>query len=178
MEVEKPLVNKIANSPLITLDLEQYAPDLSYALFDIKDFLFHGLILKEKDFRESLKAFDWTPFEGKDLVVFCSTDAIIPMWAYMLITTSAMPYVRKVYNMTEEGYFNAKWIEAIQQMDISGFIDKKMVIKGCSDRPIPPLAYSEITARLLPHANSIMFGEPCSTVPVFKAKAPVRPEKA
>lgn len=169
--MESELINKIANSPLITLDMEQYAPVMNFAAFDLKDYLFHGLILKEKDFREALKAFDWSQFEGRDLIVYCSTDAIIPMWAYMLVATYATPIALNVLNMDEQEYIRYKWSEAINNLDISSYKDKRMIIKGCSDHPIPPAAYSLITSRLVNFANSIMFGEPCSTVPVYKQKA-------
>ena len=166
--MESELINKIANSPLITLDMEQYAPVMNFAAFDLKDYLFHGLILKEKDFREALKAFDWSQFEGKDLIVYCSTDAIIPMWAYMLITTCAMPFSSAIYQQNEADYRSMRWVDTIRSLDLSMYDGKKMIIKGCSENPIPPAAYAMITARLLPIASSIMFGEPCSTVPVYK----------
>lgn len=168
--MEPELVNKIANSPLVTLDMEHYAPQLNYALFDLKDHLFHGLILKEKDFREALKTLDWNQYQDKDLLVFCSTDAIIPMWAYMLISSYAAPIASNILNMNEEEYIRSKWAEVINKLDLSAYKDKKMVIKGCSDSPIPPTAYTLITTRLVGFANSIMFGEPCSTVPVYKQK--------
>jgi len=168
--MEQELVNRIANSPLITLDMEHYAPSLNYALFDIKDYLFHGLILKEKDFRQALKDFDWSRLEGKDVLVFCSNDSIIPMWAYMLIATYASPVANSVLNMDENEFIRAKWAEAINNIDLSSYDNKKMIIKGCSDHPIPPTAYSLITSRLMQNASSIMFGEPCSTVPVYKQK--------
>ena len=152
--MESELINKIANSPLITLDMEQYAPVMNFAAFDLKDYLFHGLILKEKDFREALKAFDWSQFEGKDLIVYCSTDAIIPMWAYMLVATYATPIALNVLNMDEQEYIRYKWSEAINNLDISSYKDNSL-----------------ITSRLVNFANSIMFGEPCSTVPVYKQKA-------
>ena len=126
--MESELINKIANSPLITLDMEQYAPVMNFAAFDLKDYLFHGLILKEKDFREALKAFDWSQFEGKDLIVYCSTDAIIPMWAYMLVATYATPIALNVLNMDEQEYIRYKWSEAINNLDISSYKDKKMII--------------------------------------------------
>lgn len=122
--MESELINKIANSPLITLDMEQYAPVMNFAAFDLKDYLFHGLILKEKDFREALKAFDWSQFEGKDLIVYCSTDAIIPMWAYMLVATYATPIALNVLNMDEQEYIRYKWSEAINNLDISSYKDK------------------------------------------------------
>ncbi|MCO6461713.1 MAG: DUF2480 family protein [Saprospiraceae bacterium] len=166
--MEKELINRIANSPLITLDMEPYAPKWNYKIFDIKDYLFQGLLLREKDFRQSLKDFDWSVFKDMDLLVFCSNDAIIPMWAYMLITISASPFTANIYHKSEQDYRSEKWTEAINAIDLSPYENKKMIIKGCSNNPIPPSAYATITARLLPIASSIMFGEPCSTVPVYK----------
>lgn len=168
--MEQELINRVANSPLITLDMEHHAPQWNYALFDIKDYLFHGLILKEKDFRQALKEHDWTQYEGKDLLVFCSNDAIIPMWAYMLIAAYASPLATRIFHLKEEDYISQKWAEAIGDLDLSAYTGKKMIIKGCSDRPIPPSAYSAITSRLMKIASSVMFGEPCSTVPVYKQK--------
>ncbi|HNQ42065.1 MAG TPA: DUF2480 family protein [Saprospiraceae bacterium] len=169
--MEKELVNRIANSPLITLDMEKHAPQWNYALFDIKDYLFHGLILKEKDFRQALKELDWTQYEGKDLLVFCSNDAIIPMWAYMLIVAQASPYASNVIQEDEAAYCSRIWKETIDALDLSPYEGKKMIVKGCSDRPVPPSAYTTITGRLIKIAESVMFGEPCSTVPVFKSKS-------
>ncbi len=168
--MEKELVNRIANSPLITLDLEKHSPQWNYALFDIKDYLFHGLILKEKDFRQALKELDWTQYQGKDLLVFCSNDAIIPMWAYMLIVAHASSYARKVLQEDEPAYRSHIWKETIDDMDLSPYEGKKMIVKGCSEQPVPPSAYATITGRLMKIADSVMFGEPCSTVPVYKSK--------
>lgn len=166
--MEKELINRVANSPLITLDLEQHQPTWNYLAFDIKDYLFQGLLLREKDFRQALKEYDWSLCEGKDLLVYCSNDAIIPMWAYMLITTCAMPFSSAIYQQNEADYRSMRWVDTIRSLDLSMYDGKKMIIKGCSENPIPPAAYAAITARLLPLASSIMFGEPCSTVPVYK----------
>ncbi len=166
--MESKLVNRVAQSGLITLDLEVFYPEGEIAPFDLKDYLFMGLILKEKDFREALKAHDWAQYAGKNLAVFCSADAIIPMWAYMLVAASAAPYARDVFQGTPEQYVEAAFLKKLAALDLSPYEGKRLVIKGCSDKPVPPSAYVEITRRLQPIALSIMFGEPCSTVPVYK----------
>ncbi len=162
------LVNRVANSNLITIDLEELYPEGEIVPFDLKDFLFMGLILKEKDFREALKNLDWSQYAGKNLAVFCSADAIVPMWAYMLVATYAAPVANDVAFATPEQYVATAFAQKIATLDLSGFEGKRLVIKGCSDKPVPPSAYLDITKRLRPLARSIMFGEPCSTVPVYK----------
>ncbi len=167
--MEQPaLVNRVAQSGLITLDLETFYPEGEIVAFDLKDYLFMGLILKEKDFREALKAHDWTQYAGKNVAVFCSADAIIPMWAYMLVTAYAAPYARDIFQGQPEQFVEAAFLKKIATLDLAPYEGKRLVVKGCSDRPVPPSAYVEITRRLQPIALSIMFGEPCSTVPVYK----------
>lgn len=165
------LVNRVAQSGLITLDLEQFYPEGPVAAFDLKDYLFMEMILKEKDFREALKNHDWSQYQGQYLAVFCSTDAIIPMWAYMLVATYAAPHATDVLQCTPEQLPELVFLKKLSALDISPYEGKRMVIKGCSEQPVPPVAYLEITRRLQPIALSIMFGEPCSTVPVYKRPA-------
>lgn len=165
------LVNRVAQSGLVTLDLEQYYPEGPIKAFDLKEYLFMEMILKEKDFREALKNHDWTQYDGQYLAVFCSTDAIIPMWAYMLVATYAAPHAIDVVQCTPEQLPEHIFLKKITHLDLGPYEGKRMVIKGCSDRPVPPAAYLEITRRLQPIAQSIMFGEPCSTVPVYKRPA-------
>ena len=166
--MDKPLVNRVASSGLITLKLEEFFPTQEVVNFDLKDYLFMELILKEKDFRAALKAYDWSQCQDKVLLVNCSTDAIIPVWAYMLIAASAAPYAYDVFQGTKDDFYRSYFLRQIDQLDMEQYQDKRMVIKGCSDHPVPPAAYLEITRRLQPVAKSIMFGEPCSTVPVYK----------
>ncbi len=166
--METTLVNRVAQSGLITLDLETFYPEGEIASFDLKDYLFMGLILKEKDFREALKTHDWTQYAGKNVAVFCSADAIVPMWAYMLVTAYLAPHAREVVQAAPEQLVEIVLLKKLAALDVTPYAGKRLVIKGCSDRPIPASAYVEITRRLQPIALSIMFGEPCSTVPVYK----------
>ncbi len=166
--VEQPLVNRVAASGLVTLKLEEYFPKEELALFDLKGFLFMELILKEKDFREALKEHDWTQYEGKNLAVFCSADAIIPVWAYMLVTVYATPHAKEIFQGTADEFYKHIFQKALDQVDPSQYEGQRIVIKGCSDKPVPPSAYVELTRKLQPYALSIMYGEPCSTVPIFK----------
>lgn len=168
------IVNRVAASGLLTLDLEDYYPQEETVGFDLKDYLFMGLILKEKDFREALSNTDWSQYEGKNLVVFCSADAIVPLWAYMLVATHAAPFANDVAQCMPDQYAALAFSKKLNALDLSPFEGKRVVVKGCSDKPVPASAYLDITRRLQPIAQSIMFGEPCSTVPVYKkAKAAV-----
>jgi len=171
MSTDKPLVNRIAQSGLITLKLEQYFPDVPTIELDLKDFLFKELLLKEKDFRAGMKEHDWQQYEGKVLLVYCSTDAIIPMWAYMLVAAYAQPFALDVFQGTTEAYLRTHYDRVIAEMDVSQYESQRIIIKGCTDgKPIPAEAYLSLTKRLRPVAKSIMYGEPCSTVPIFKRK--------
>jgi hypothetical protein len=165
---DTPLVNRVAQSGLITIDLEQYGPKGEIVSFDLKPFLFMELILKEKDFREQIEQMDWSQYAGKHLAVHCSADAIVPMWAYMLIAAKASPYATGIIQCAPDQYLDLYFLKAISAIDAEQFADKRIVVKGCSDQPVPPLAYLELTRLLTPVARSIMFGEPCSTVPVYK----------
>jgi hypothetical protein len=165
---DKPLVNRVAQSGLITINLEKYFPAEPLVTFDLKDYLFMELILKEKDFREALKAHDWAQYQGVNLVVFCSTDAVIPVWAYMLVAAYAEPYAHAIFQGSPEEFYKMAIFKALDQLDPAAYEGQRIVIKGCSDKPVPPAAYLELTRRLRPFAQSIMFGEPCSTVPIFK----------
>jgi hypothetical protein len=165
---ENVLVNKVDQSGLITIDLEKFFPETTIQNFDIKDYLFHGLILKEKDFREALKIHDWSQYKDNVVCVFCSTDAIIPVWAFMLVATYASKQAAEVFTGTQEEYLKNHYRNFINSLDSDQYQDQKIVIKGCSNKPVPASAYADITTRLCKSAQSIMYGEPCSTVPVFK----------
>lgn len=166
-----PFVNKVAESGLVSLDLEAYYPCEEMAFFDMKDYLFMGMILKEKDFRAALKNLDWSTFKNKAVAVYCSADAIIPVWAWMLVATHLEPIAAFFIMGTEKDLHKALFLKNIAAIDIANFIDKRVVVKGCGDVPIEEFVYMEITKRLRPVVKSIMYGEPCSTVPVYKQKS-------
>jgi hypothetical protein len=163
-------VNKVAESGLITINPEHYLPQIAIKGFDIKDFLFMGMILKEKDYREALKNYDWSSFENIIAAVHCSADAIIPVWAYMLCTTYLQPIAAEVIMGSPEQVRESKILKAIDAEDFSIYTDRMMVVKGCGDDAVPESAYLSITQKLMPFAKSIMYGEPCSTVPIYKKK--------
>lgn len=169
--MEDLLVNKVAESGIVTLSLEEFIPDDGMvAVFDIKPFLFREMILREKDFREALKNHDWSIYDGKHVAVTCSADAIIPMWAYMLIASSLTPGAASVFSGTPEQLCEQLLLRGIASLDVAPFTDKRVVIKGCGDKAMPAGAYLAITGRLKPVVKSLMYGEPCSTVPVYKKK--------
>ena len=165
-----PLINKVAESGLITLDPEKYYPKGETAVFDLKDFLFMGLILKEKDFREALKNFDWEKYRDKNVAIVCTADAIIPVWAYMLLSSYLQPVAREIVMGDEKELHKTIFLKNLSQIDINEFADKRVVLKGCGETPIGDFVYMELTKLLRPVAKSIMYGEPCSTVPVYKKK--------
>ena len=164
------IINKVASSALVSLDLEEYYPKEEVLGFDLKPLLFMELILKEKEFRQSLLETDWEKFSGKIVAVYCSTDAIIPIWAYMLVASYLQPLAKDVIFGTEEKARELVLIKNIASIDPSVFQDQRVVVKGCGEIPIGESAYLEITKTLRPVAKSIMYGEPCSTVPIFKRK--------
>lgn len=162
------IINRVANSSLVTLDLEEYFVPGERVLVDIKDQLFQGLILREKDFRAFVKATDWTTYRNKFLAITCSTDAIVPHWAYMLLTSALQPYARTIVFGTLEELETKIFSDQLNKIDWKKFANARVVIKGCSKVNVPTAVYVEATNLLMPWASSIMFGEPCSTVPVFK----------
>jgi hypothetical protein len=168
--MENELINRVSDSALVTINLEDYYPKEDVAVFDLKDYLFMGLILKEKDFREALKNLDTAPFAGKYVAVTCSADAVIPMWAYMLVASVLQPVAKEVVFGNEEEIKKQLLLHNIAALPVNEFADKRIVIKGCGDLPIGEAAYLQVTKLLRPVAKSIMYGEPCSTVPIFKKK--------
>ena len=166
--MEDVIVNKVAESGLITIDLEEYYPKEETAVFDLKDHLFMGLILKEKEYREALKNLDWSVYQNKNVALTCSADAVIPMWAYMLTASHLQPVAKEVVFGNEDFLHRALFLKNLSQINPSEFADKRVVIKGCGDKSISETAYVEITKLLRPVAKSIMYGEPCSTVPIYK----------
>lgn len=164
------LINKVAESGLITLDLEAYYPKGETMVFDLKGFLFMELILKEKDFREKLKTHDWEQYRDKFVAIVCTADAIIPVWAYMLVAAQLQPVAREVVLGDEKELHKKIFLDRIAAINADDYLDKRVVVKGCGELPIGEFAYLEITKKLRPVAKSIMYGEPCSTVPVYKKK--------
>jgi hypothetical protein len=165
------LVNKVAESGLITLDPAQFLGEEKVMGFDLKDFLFMGAILKEKDFREAMQSHEWSAYAGAHVAVFCSADAIIPMWAYMLVASRLTPVAASCYSGTPDELRKKFFLNRLDQLDTESFRDQRVVVKGCGDQPIGEYAYLEITRRLLPLVRSLMYGEACSAVPVYKKKA-------
>jgi hypothetical protein len=168
--MENVIINRVAESALTSIDLEEYYPRGETAVFDLKDYLFMGLILKEKDFRAALQTIDWEQFRDKNTAITCSADAVIPMWAYMLVASNLQPFAKEVVFGEEKNILTTLFVRNISQIKGESYIDKRVVIKGCGDVSIPEAAYVEITRILRPFVKSIMYGEPCSTVPVFKRK--------
>ena len=168
--MSEPIINKVAESGLISIDLAQYFPTNEIVVFDIKPYLFMELILKEKDFRTSLSTIDWSSYQDKIVGIFCSTDAIIPMWANMLIVANLTPFAKAIYFGDENKTRELVLLQAINNIDNAIFADQRIVVKGCGDTPIGESAYIAITQKLRPVVKSIMYGEPCSTVPVYKKK--------
>ena len=169
--MEEVMTNKVAESGIITLNLEDYYPKGETVVFDLKEYLFMGLILKEKDFREALKNLNLSPYTGKNIALTCTADAIIPMWAYMLVASYLQPVANEVVFGNEDFLQKTLFLKNLYTIKPSDYTDKRVVIKGCGDLPISESAYVEITNLLRPVAKSIMYGEPCSTVPIYKKKA-------
>lgn len=162
------IVNKVAQSGIITLNLEDFYPNEPIVTFDIKDYLFMGLILKEKDFRTALKEHNWSKYTNMNVAIICSADAIIPYWAYMLIASNLKPFAHFFMYANEQTLQNYLFLNAISQINTTLYAKQRVVIKGCGEKPIPPAAYVEITRILSPIVKSLMYGEPCSTVPILK----------
>ncbi|MEO0331211.1 MAG: DUF2480 family protein [Bacteroidota bacterium] len=173
MSNDTEIINRVANSPLITFDLEDYYPQGEQVVYDIKDNLFREMILREKDFRTFVKEHDWSQYQGKYVALTCSVDAVVPTWAYMLLAIKLEPYARRVIFGSLETLESILFQEALSRVDLIEFQDAKVVIKGCGNLPVPDFAYVEITRLLRPYVSSIMYGEPCSTVPLYK-----RPKKS
>lgn len=163
--------NRVATSSLITIDLESFFPaESEIAVWDMKDLLFMGLIIKEAAYREALAQIDWEQYRDKHVAVTCTADAIIPHWAWMLAATYLQPVAKSVYYGNADAMTQEMVLQQIMQLNTDAYTDKRIVVKGCGNKPIPVAAYMALTTKLLPVSKSIMYGEPCSTVPVFKRK--------
>ena len=168
--MNETLVNKVADSGLVSLDPADFYPSETIKLFDLKDHLFMGLILKEKDFRAALQNTDWQQYKDIAVGIVCSTDAIIPLWAYMLVASSLEPVASFIMKGNEEQVRESLFLRNISAMSPENYTDQRIVVKGCGEKAIPESVYVALTHLLRPFARSIFFGEPCSTVPVFKKK--------
>lgn len=166
--MSEEIVNKVANSGLITIDLEDFYHGGERILIDIKDQLFQGLVLRENDFREYINVTDWSIYKNKNVAIICSADAIVQTWAYMLMTSAIQPYANKVVFGSLESLEQSLYQDIIENISIEQYTNQRIVIKGCSKKPVPTFAYTALTEKLRPIARSIMYGEPCSTVPIFK----------
>ena len=168
--MQEEIINRVTNSKLATIDLEDFYPEGKRIVFDIKDWLFEGLILREKDFRLKAKDHNWSQYKDDYIALTCSTDAIIPGWAYMLITTYLIPFTKKVIVGNLEILETSIYQDIITDLDVSYYLDKPVIIKGCANKPVPENAYILLTTKLMLVAKSVMYGEACSSVPLYKRK--------
>ena len=167
---EQEIVNRVANSVLQVFDLEDYYPEGQRDSLDISQWLWEGFVLREKDFREALKNHDWQQYQNKYIALHCSTDAIVPAWAYMLVTVHLQPFAKQIVQGRPQDLDVLLYNEILNKLDYSSYEGKPVIIKGCSRKPVPEEAYTLATQKLMPVAKSIMFGEACSSVPLFKRK--------
>lgn len=164
------IVNRVAQSKLVTFDLEEVYPSGRRILLDIKDWLYEGIILREKEFRDQLQEHEWSQYENSFVAITCSSDAIVPGWAYMLVATKLQPFASRIVQGSLEDLETALFYDILEQLDYSEYIDKPVIVKGCSNKPVPPNAYIFLTQKLQEVAKSVMYGEACSSVPLFKRK--------
>lgn len=168
--MSEEIINRVAQSGLLTLDLEDFYPREEIVVFDLKPLLFREMILKEQEFRASLLSVDWAGYTGKILAVTCTADAIIPAWAFMLVAVHAQPFARNIILGDRDAALQQAFIANLQAIDLSGVTGKRVVVKGCGDLSVGAFAYLEITRLLQPVVKSILYGEACSNVPVYKRK--------
>ena len=165
---EEPILNRVAASKLVTFNLEDYYPEGRRILLDIKDWLHEGFILREKEFRKKLMEHDWSQYQDAYVALYCSSDAIVPGWAYILVTTKLQPYASIIVQGDLELLETSLYQSVIESLDISEFEDRLVIIKGCTNKPVPPNAYILISQKLQSKVKSLMYGEACSSVPLFK----------
>src|ERR1700761_6564323 len=170
MDIQENIINKVAQSGLVTLDPASFYPQGDRIVYDIKDNLYMELMLREKDFREFVKAHDWAQYAGKNVAITCTADAIVPAWAYMLIANRLAPYATEVVFGDADVLETVLYLKEIAKLDVEQYRDQRIVLKGCGDIEVPVSAYVELTKKLTPVVKSIMYGEPCSTVPIYKRK--------
>lgn len=164
------IINRVANSSLMTIDLEDYYPEGKRILFDIKEWLYEGLVLREKDFRQQVKAHNWSQYQDAYVALTCSTDAIVPAWAFMLLSSNLEPFAKKIVKGDLEQLESSVYQDVIPSIDLSQFKNKPVIIKGCSNKPVPTNAYLMMINRLRSVAKSVMYGEACSSVPLYKKR--------
>ncbi|WP_031426413.1 DUF2480 family protein [Flavimarina sp. Hel_I_48] len=164
------IVNRVADSKLITFNLEDLYPEGKRETIDISQWLYEGFILREKDFREQLKKYDWTQHEGNYIALYCSADAILPAWAFMLVTAHLAPYAKYVVKGDKVELETRLFSTLIDRIDVEKYRDQLIIIKGCTNKPVPENAYLELLQKLQPVVKSLMFGEACSAVPLYKKK--------
>lgn len=164
------IINRVANSKLVTLNLEDYYPNGKRVVFDIKDWLFEGFVLREKDFRTQVTEFDWSQYQDSYVALTCSSDAIIPAWAFMLLSIHLEPFAKKTLIGDLEALETSIYQDILNHLDVSEYTDKPIIIKGCAKKPVPQNAYIMLSNKLRPIAKSIMYGEACSSVPLYKKK--------
>ena len=170
MDIQENILNKVAQSGLVTLDPADFYPTGDRVVYDIKDNLYMGLILREKDFREFVKEHNWEQYEGKNVAITCTADAIVPAWAYLLLANRMAPYAREVVFGDADVLETVLFVKSIATLNVEQYRDQRLVIKGCGDVAIPVSAYVELGKKLTPVVKSLMFGEPCSTVPIYKRR--------
>ncbi len=168
--MSEEIINRVANSKLITFDLEDYYPEGKRVVLDIKDWLYEGFILREKEFRNYISDHNWEQYKDTYVALSCSTDAIVPGWAYMLIATELQLYVKQLVIGDLQQLETTVYQTVIDNLDVSPFKDRPVIIKGCSNKPVPPNAYLWITSKLQPYVKSLRYGEACSSVPLVKNK--------
>ncbi len=162
------IINRVANSKLVTIDLEDFYPEGKRVVFDIKGWLLEGLVLREKDFRTQAKEHDWSQYQDNYVAITCSTDAIVPAWAFMLLSSCLEPFAKHIVLGNLEQLESSIYQDIIQNMDVSEYQDKPTIIKGCANKPVPTNAYMMLINKLKPVAKSVMYGEACSSVPLYK----------
>lgn len=169
--MENEIINRVANSKLVVVNLEDYYPKGQRTVLDIKDWLFQELVLREKDFRASVNEHDWSQYQDHYVALTCTSDAIVPAWAFMLLTMHLQPYAKTIVVGSLEQLETSIYQEVIQNIDTEAFVDQPLIIKGCTNKPIPDNAYIMLAQKLKPLARSIMYGEACSSVPLYKRKS-------
>lgn len=167
---EQEIINRVANSVLQVFDLEDYYPEVERVSLDISQWLLEGFVLREKDFRESLKNYNWQQYQGSYVALHCSTDAIVPAWAYMLVTVYLQPYAKAIVQGNINDINIQLYRDILSKLDYTEYSGKPVIVKGCSRKPVPQEAYVMAVQHLMPVAKSLMFGEACSSVPLYKKK--------